>query len=55
VELGQLVKIIQSTKCADFISKGSYIIKEDDGTTASQMKWGEELVCHERLKCGNPK
>jgi hypothetical protein len=55
VEIGKFIKIIKYTRCADYVSRNSYIIEEDDQTLPNQCRCGEELVCHCRMKGGNPK
>jgi hypothetical protein len=42
-------------KCADYFTRKSYIINEDDKTLIRQLRWGEEIVGHRRMKGGDPK
>jgi hypothetical protein len=42
-------------KRGDYISKSSYIISENNHTLVRHFKWGEELVCHRRMKEDNSK
>jgi hypothetical protein len=38
IEIGHLIKIFKFMKCGDYISKGSYIINDEDHTRVSQFK-----------------
>jgi hypothetical protein len=40
IQIGQLIKILRFIECGDYISKGSYIINENDYTPVSHFEWG---------------
>jgi hypothetical protein len=55
VEIVQLVKILKFLKNGDYTTRSSKIIDEEDRTKVNQLRWGEDLVCHNRLNGGDPK
>jgi hypothetical protein len=42
-------------KCADYVTKKNCVINVNDKTLIKQLRWGEEIVAHKRIKGGDPK
>jgi hypothetical protein len=42
-------------KNGDYITRGSSIIDDEYHSRTNQLRWVEELICHNRLNSGNSK